>query len=119
MARFKIDENLPDSVADLLQGDGHDAVTVGDRGLRGQDDEMLGRICRAERRAIVTLDRGFGDLRRHPPRRTAGIVVLRVESQDRQSILALVGRLLPALRQHSLENALWIVEESGIRIRGG
>ncbi len=119
MARFKIDENLPAAIAQLLREAGHDAVTVGEQGLRGVTDADLDAVCRAERRAVVTLDRGFGDVRRHPPRGAAGILILRMESQSSDAALLLMKRLLPALRENSLQDTLWIVDENKIRIREG
>ena len=119
MARFSIDENLPAAVARLLREAGHDAVTVGEQGLRGVCDADLDPLCRRERRAVVTLDRGFGDVRRHPPRGAAGIVILRLESQSAEAALLLIERLLPALREHALQDTLWVVDEKRIRIREG
>ncbi len=61
--RFKLDENLhPDAVL-LLRREGHDALSVWDEGLRGAKDPRLAEVCRAERRALLTFDLGFGDIR--------------------------------------------------------
>ena len=40
--RFKVDESLHVEVADLLRGQGHDALTVFDQGLRGRDASNAG-----------------------------------------------------------------------------
>lgn len=117
MARFKVDENLPTMVADALRAAGHDAMTVLDQGLGGRDDLEVHRVCRAEGRAILTLDRGFGDPRRHPTASGPGIIVLRPPSQDREVTLELVKLLMKRLDQHQLDGALWIVEPGRIRIR--
>jgi len=37
-------------------------------------------------RFVVTLDRGFGDVRRYPPGTHAGLAVLRVDSQDARTV---------------------------------
>ena len=57
--RFKIDENLPRELAQLLIDQGHDAQTVSDEGLGGQNDVHISAVCRKERRALLTLDTGF------------------------------------------------------------
>ena len=46
--RFEADESLHVEVADLLRGQGHDALTVFDQGLRGRDDHDLVEICLEE-----------------------------------------------------------------------
>lgn len=42
--RFKVDENLHWEIAELLQGQGHDALTVFDQGLRGRSDKDIGDV---------------------------------------------------------------------------
>ncbi len=61
--KFKIDENLPREVAQLLADEAHDAVTVNDEGLKGSLDTKLAEICQDEGRILVTLDMGFADIR--------------------------------------------------------
>jgi predicted nuclease of predicted toxin-antitoxin system len=87
--RFKIDENLHDDVALLFASQGHDAHTVHVEGLRGCDDATLAEHCRADNRAIVTLDLDFADIR----------VFL--------------------LEREPVAGRLWIVSAAGVRIRGG
>jgi hypothetical protein len=47
-ARVKIDENLPDDIADLLSALGLDAVTVADQGWRGMADSGIWQGIQAE-----------------------------------------------------------------------
>ena len=54
--KFKIDENLPVELADLLQQAGYDAVTVNQQKLSGEKDLILFDICQQEGRVLVTLD---------------------------------------------------------------
>ena len=61
--KFKIDENLPKEVAELLTNEAHDAVTVNDEGMQGSLDANLAQICQMENRILVTLDIGFADIR--------------------------------------------------------
>lgn len=109
--RFKIDENLSIEFADLLAQAGHDAVTVVDQQLQGQDDPVVINACLREERALVTLDLDFADMRAYPPLRYPGLVVLRLRQQDIQGVI-------PALKQEPVGGRLWIVEEARIRIRG-
>ena len=114
--RFKLDENLPAELANLFGEAGHDASTVLDQRLGGATDPKVASACVRERRAIVTLDTDFADIRTYPPREYSGIVVFRLNSQTRDHVLQVAARFLRSLPEE-LEGRLWIVEESRIRIR--
>jgi predicted nuclease of predicted toxin-antitoxin system len=116
--RFKVDENLPAEAAELLRYHAHDVLTVTEQSLNGQPDPEVAKVCRAEQRALVTLDLGFGDLRCYPPGDYAGIIVLRPDVQSIQSVLRLLHRLLPIMEEEPLTGSLWIVDEHRVRIRG-
>ena len=116
--RFKIDENLPVEVAELLQEAHHDAMMVTAQGLMGEDDNRIIDVCLQEERTLITLDLDFADARAYPPRQFKGIIVLRLQTQGKKHLLAVFSRLLPLLEREELYGHLWIVEESRIRIRG-
>ena len=61
--RFKVDENLPAEVAELLRAAGHDAVSMLDQNLGGRADRIIADIVRGEKRALITLDLDFADIR--------------------------------------------------------
>jgi predicted nuclease of predicted toxin-antitoxin system len=117
--KLKVDENLPVEVAARLRHAGHDALTVPEQALTGILDEPLSVACTAEARALVTLDVGFANTLKYPPRQYAGLIVLRLERQDKPHVLAVVERLLPVLAQESAAGRLWIVDERRVRIREG
>lgn len=117
MIKFKIDENLPAEAAAQLVTAGHDAVTVLDQQLGGAQDSNLADVCRAEGRAILTLDLDFSDIRTYPPNEYPGIVVLRLALQDKASVLAVLRSIETALVSEPLAGKLWIVDEEQIRIR--
>ena len=115
--RFKVDENLPVEVAELLRDHQYDAMTVVEQRLAGQPDPHIARICQIEQRALITLDLDFADIRSYPPADYAGLIVLRPARQSIPSILSLLHRLLLLLPDESLVGALWIVDERRVRIR--
>ncbi|MCU0720120.1 MAG: DUF5615 family PIN-like protein [Pirellula sp.] len=118
--RFKVDENLPIDVAEILRANNHDATTIFDQEMVGQPDLKVASVCRAEERALVTLDLDFSDIRTYPPASHAGIIILRPRTQSKPDVLALLGRLLPLLGGgEQLSGNLWIVQENGVRIREG
>jgi len=57
--RFKIDENLPIEIAEILINSGHDAKTVNAERLQGAKDPVLIGVCKSENRVLVTLDTDF------------------------------------------------------------
>lgn len=99
MARFKIDENLPIEVAELLKAAGHDAMTIFDQSMVGDLDPKVASVCKAEGRALVTLDLDFSDIRTYPPAEFPGIIVLRPRNQAKPTVLALVNQLIALLDQ--------------------
>ena len=116
--RFKVDENLPVEVAQLLRQVGHGAITVAEQGFAGRSDEHIASICQGEERALITLDTDFADIRTYPPEQYSGLVVLRLKQQDKPYVLRIIDLLMHALAAQPLDGRLWIVEERRIRIRG-
>jgi len=115
---FKVDENLPVEVADLLRQVGYDAVTVFEQHLEGSPDSDIASVCQEEGRALITLDTDFADIRAYPPAQFPGLIVLRLHRQDKPHVLEVVERLMLLLSSEPLEHLLWIVEETRLRIRG-
>jgi predicted nuclease of predicted toxin-antitoxin system len=116
--RFKVDENLPIEVAEMLRQAGHEATTVLEQHLGGSDDTQLAALCQLEGRILVTLDMDFSDIRTYLPAEYPGLVVLRLRQQDKPHVLDVFVRLVQVLDQEPMEGYLWIVEENRIRIRG-
>lgn len=79
--RFKIDENVPVEVADLLWANMHDAMTIFDQHMIGELDPKVASVCKSEERALITLDLDFSDIRTYPPREFPGIIILRPRNQ--------------------------------------
>jgi predicted nuclease of predicted toxin-antitoxin system len=115
--RFKVDENLPDEVCNLLNSAGHDAISVGQQGLGGAADARIYQLCQNERRVLITLDVDFANVQAYDPKSSVGVIVLRLARQDRQRVLDAVATTLTLLGREPLENRLWIVEGERIRIR--
>jgi predicted nuclease of predicted toxin-antitoxin system len=115
--KLKTDENLPSSAAMLLRTAGHDVTTIVEEKLGGAADPNVAEVCRSEERALVTLDRGLGNIRAYPPTDYHGIVVLRPREQSLDAILELVKTFATLLESNTLAGTLWIVDERRFRIR--
>jgi predicted nuclease of predicted toxin-antitoxin system len=111
--KFKIDENLPIEVVESLRNAGYDSATVVEQNLTGTSDANLAAICQKE----VTLDNDFADIRTYPPDKLPGIIVMRLNRQDKVNILEVLSHAMRLFPKESIEQHLWIVEEDKIRIR--
>ena len=114
---FKVDENLPIEAAELLRKAGHDAVTVLEQRLGGGSDLDVAAVCRKEKRALITLDTDFSDIRSYPPKDFSGLVVLRLKYLDKSHVLDALKHVVSKFVEEPLEHHMWIVEEGRIRIR--
>ena len=115
--RFNLDENLSPTIAGLLTEAGHDAATVAEQGLAGDEDPDIASVCLDEGRILLTLDLDVGGVRAYPPHRYPGLIMLRISSQAPRRQMEVVSRILPSLSDRSLQGQLWTVEDSRIRIR--
>jgi predicted nuclease of predicted toxin-antitoxin system len=115
--KFKIDENLPGEVAADRRAAGHDAETIVEEGLTGAPDALVMQSVQQERRVLLTMDKGIGDIRAYPPAQFAGIVLFRPGTQGRGSTMDFIRRHLPALLAAPLDGRLLVVSDSGIRVR--
>ncbi|HVH77207.1 MAG TPA: DUF5615 family PIN-like protein [Stellaceae bacterium] len=116
-ARVKVDEDLPREVADVLSAGGHEAMTVREQGWQGISDARLWQQIQNERRWLITADKGFADLRRHPPGSHAGVILLRSREQSRRGFVELAARVVERLNLDRMEGAVVVITERGIRIR--
>ena len=115
--RFKLDENFGTRTLQLFQTEGHDVQTVHMQGLQGTNDTHLFEICCHEQRCLVTLDLDFTNVLRFPPTQSQGIVVLRVPRNPSLAVLEqMVRHFLHILAQMPIEQQLWVVEPTRIRI---
>ena len=112
--RFKIDENLPAEVAQLLMLAGHEAMTVPAQHLSGSADSEIARVCKIEGFALITLDRDFADVRTYPPDEHPGLVVLRLDQQDKDYVLEIIPQVIQMLIDEPLAGRLWIVQSRGL-----
>ena len=117
--KFKIDENLPVEIADLLRSSGHDADTVHDEGLVGSPDANVIGACKSEGRCLITLDLDFSDMRAYTPSDLHGLIIFRLRRQDKTHVIEIARRMISLLEIEPLEQRLWIVDEERVRIRGG
>src|ERR1700676_4331166 len=93
--RFLIDANLPRAVIAVVQSLGHQAEFARDIGLASATDEQIASHALQSGAALLTRDLDFADIRRYPPDRYSGIVVLRLpDTAVAEEIAAALNRFL-------------------------
>jgi predicted nuclease of predicted toxin-antitoxin system len=114
--KLKLDENLRPEIGDLFRERGHEVSSVYDQGLRGHEDPEIIDVCRAEGRILLTMDLDFSDIRMYSPAGYPGLIVLRLRSKGRTSVLRVVTQVLAHLNTEPIAGRLWIVDAQRIRI---
>lgn len=115
--KFKLDENLPLESADIFRKEGYDAETVHGEDLEGEPDSRIYSVCLEESRVLVTLDVGFSNILVYHPGKHAGVIVFRLSSQSKQSVLEKTKQLILALEQTNPKGSTWIIDDNKLRIR--
>ena len=117
--RFLIDASLPRAVIHVVQSMGHQVEFARDIGLASATDGQIAKHALQYRAALLTRDLDFADIRRYPPDRYSGIVVLRLpDTAVAEEIAAAVKRFLsePGFIA-SLAGRIAIVEGDRVRFR--
>jgi len=114
--RFKVDEDLPKEVADLLRAGDHDAVTVRGEKLTGFSDDILWAHVQREQRCLVTADKGFGDIRAFPAGTHGGIVLFRHPRESRMGYARLTQKFVEGADWKSVVGSIVVVTPEAIRV---
>jgi len=91
--KVKLDENLPFRLASILKHLGHDVHTLQYEGLLGRPDKEIWERAQQESRFLITQDMDFSDSRKFIPGSHHGILLLRLRSSDRTSLVERVTEL--------------------------
>jgi len=90
--------------------------TIVDQDMTGAPDDVVYQTCAAEGRTLVTFDLDFANPFVFDPRRTAGIVVLRLPHMHGPSdVAAVVDQLVGVAADRDVDGALWIISVRGVR----
>ncbi|MFQ5968545.1 MAG: DUF5615 family PIN-like protein [Acidimicrobiia bacterium] len=115
--RLKADENIPARVIELLRQYGHDVSTVADQDLVGARDRALAEAAVSEDRILITVDRGFGDVRVYPPGTHPGIFVLHARELRPSVLLMLVATFLGEHALDDFSGCNVVIEPGALRVR--
>jgi predicted nuclease of predicted toxin-antitoxin system len=114
----KVDEDLPRAVAIVLRQKGYSCSTVLEQEMGGWGDADLWRAVQAHRQFLVTADKGFGDIRRHPPGAHHGVLLLRPSEDGIRPLVSLLEETLASVASlEKLEGLLAVASPRGLRIK--
>ena len=116
LGRFKVDEDLPAEVADLLLASGHDTRTVVSQSMVGWPDDRVWAAVAAEGRSLVTADVGFADARRVVQSHGIGIILLRAGRESRTAYIELTQGLLASFDLGQAAGCIVTVAPDAIRV---
>ncbi len=114
---IKVDEDIPPIAATWLREKGYEASTVVEQGMRGWKDAALWQVVQAHQQFLLTADKGFGDIRAHPPGSHMGVLLLRPEVDGIRPILDLLKMVLSEVDMQQLTGTVSVVTPRGLRIR--
>jgi predicted nuclease of predicted toxin-antitoxin system len=85
--KVKLDENLPNGLAEVLRELGHDTQTTSEENLDGCAGSLLWEIVQREGRFLITQDMDFSDARKFSPGTHHGILLVRLREPSRANLL--------------------------------
>jgi predicted nuclease of predicted toxin-antitoxin system len=116
--KIKLDENPPLRLATLLTRMGHDTHTVHDERLLGHTDSEVWEAAQKEARFLITQDLDFSDLRRFVPGSHHGILLVRLRSLSRRSLVDRIVGLFQEENVSEWARSFVVATERKIRVLG-
>ena len=115
--RFKLDENLPASLAGDLAALGHDVDTAVDEGLSGNEDDDVWAATQAAGRILITQDLDFSDVRAFAPGTHHGLILLRMREPGRAAMHSRVLAVFKGESVEAWERCVVVIGDRKIRVR--
>jgi predicted nuclease of predicted toxin-antitoxin system len=113
--KFLVDVGVSKKVENWLKNQGYDAKCVRDLNPRMPDIELL-KIAASENRAVITMDKDFGELVYHSGFPHAGVLLLRLEDARSEEKVRIIGNILKEYSDKIL-NKFCVYQEGKLRIR--
>jgi len=119
--RFKLDECIHISIKKILNDKGFETDTIYEENKSGISDSETIKLCKKEKRMLITVDKGFGNILKYPKGTHGGIILLRPKKTSMRHIKNLItslGKFLLSEKKVKIKGALIIIDAKGrIRIR--
>jgi len=116
--RLFIDHCVSKRTVEHLRELGHDIVTSREIGQEKAFDPDVLELATNTDRVMVTEDRGFGDVRKYPPERYQGLLVLKVRSPAARTALHRnLEAFLSSTDRDAIRGCLVLLDEARVRVR--
>jgi predicted nuclease of predicted toxin-antitoxin system len=117
--RIKLDENLPVGLSSPLRKLDHDVSTAHDEDLNGKPDSDIWQAAQREARVLITQDLDFSDLRTFVPGTHHGIVLVRLRSPSRRTLIERIVFVFSTESVEAWSGCFVIVSSRKIRVIRG
>jgi predicted nuclease of predicted toxin-antitoxin system len=114
--RIKLDENLPLRIAAVLNDLGHDVHTLHEEKLTGSTDTEIWSAAQQESRFLITQDMDFSDVRQFAPGSHHGILLVRLHSPNRGSLISRLKELFTNERVNEWARCFVVATERKVRV---
>ena len=107
--RILADENIPNITLHELRAKGHDVLDIRGTERQGIFDDELWLLAQAERRMLVTTDKGFSE---HRDERHCGILIVRLRQPNEQRIHARIMSAFDQFAEHEWPGLLVVMRDT-------
>jgi predicted nuclease of predicted toxin-antitoxin system len=115
--RLLVDQDIYKITIDRIREWGHDLLTAKELGLQQASDEDLLKRSQAEKRLLLTRDKGFGGLVFLNKELSTGVILLRMTPMVVEEVHHELHRVLEEHGEEELRNVFCVVEPHRYRIR--
>lgn len=116
--RLFLDHCVSKRTVEHLRQLGHDILTSKELGKEQAFDPDILDVATSTDRVLVTEDRGFGDVRKYPPGRHQGFLVLRVRNPAlRTALHRNLEAFLGSTDRDAIRGCLVLLDEARVRVR--
>ncbi len=115
---FIIDEDLPRSLAKVLEEKGYQVLDVRDIGLKGSSDRTILDYAIDKCATVITADIGFAGIAYLQTQAHYGLILLRIPNEIKVNQMNnILVNALKGLSEEDLTNNIVVVELNRVRIR--
>ena len=115
--RIKLDENIPNSLVDVLTSLDHDVDTVIAEGIKGHSDDSVWAAAQETQRFLITQDLDFSDLRKFKPGNHHGILLVRLSMPSRDALFKRIEHLFETENVEPWRGCFVVASARKVRIR--
>lgn len=115
--KFKLDENIPVRLVNILTELGHNVETVPQEGLTGQPDDQVWRAAQTEGRFLITQDLDFSNINQFTPGTHHGLLLVRLRTPGRRALTRKLHHLFATEDVEEWQRCFVVLTDRKLRIR--